>query len=50
MFKWFIGQVMRETKGMADPVALNQVLSDALGCRLEDMVKAGGAQSKKSKK
>ncbi|ORZ12690.1 Aspartyl/glutamyl-tRNA amidotransferase subunit B [Absidia repens] len=50
MFKWFIGQVMRETKGSADPMTLNQVLSDALGCRLEDVEKSGGAQAKKSKK
>ncbi|SAL96483.1 hypothetical protein [Absidia glauca] len=48
MFKWFIGQVMKETKGLADPVALNQILSDTLGCRLEDM--DAGSASKKSKK
>jgi aspartyl-tRNA(Asn)/glutamyl-tRNA(Gln) amidotransferase subunit B len=48
MFKWFIGQVMKETKGLADPVALNQILSDTLGCKLEDM--DPGSASKKSKK
>ncbi|KAI8336671.1 Aspartyl/glutamyl-tRNA amidotransferase subunit B [Chlamydoabsidia padenii] len=48
MFKWFIGQVMRETKGLADPVALNQILSESLGCKLEDM--DAGSTSKKSKK
>ncbi|KAI8085068.1 B subunit of glutamyl-tRNA amidotransferase [Halteromyces radiatus] len=50
LFKWFIGQVMKDTKGMADPVALNQVLSNALGCRLEDIEKNQGTSTKKLKK
>ncbi|KAI8142522.1 Aspartyl/glutamyl-tRNA amidotransferase subunit B [Fennellomyces sp. T-0311] len=59
VFKWFIGQIMRETKGMADPLQVNQALCDALGCKPEDIAEAeaksmankkGGKQSKKNKK
>ncbi|ORX55577.1 Aspartyl/glutamyl-tRNA amidotransferase subunit B [Hesseltinella vesiculosa] len=31
MFKWFIGQAMKSTKGMADPIVLNKALSLELG-------------------
>ncbi|KAG0191576.1 hypothetical protein DFQ28_011552 [Apophysomyces sp. BC1034] len=54
MFNWFVGQVMRETKGKADPVELNTALCEALGTKIEDMMKdvrsSGGKSSKKTKK
>ncbi|KAF1806279.1 GatB/GatE catalytic domain-containing protein [Mucor lusitanicus] len=31
LFKWFVGQAMGRTRGMADPTALNQALSVCLG-------------------
>ncbi|ORY92085.1 amidotransferase subunit B [Syncephalastrum racemosum] len=45
-FPWFIGQAMRESKGRADPVELNKILCDLLGCKPEDVA----ALSKKKKK
>ncbi|KAL0074746.1 aspartyl/glutamyl-tRNA amidotransferase subunit B [Phycomyces blakesleeanus] len=52
MYNWFIGQLMRETKGLADPTELNNALCNALGCKLEDMTSApaGGSAIKKTKK
>ncbi|KAI7903225.1 Glutamyl-tRNA amidotransferase B subunit [Cokeromyces recurvatus] len=39
LFKWFIGRVMGRTKGLADPNALNQALSQSLGWKsYEDML------------
>ncbi|KAI8061726.1 Aspartyl/glutamyl-tRNA amidotransferase subunit B [Gongronella butleri] len=35
MFKWFIGQAMKGTKGMADPVVLNKALALELDCEIE---------------
>ncbi|KAI9490523.1 Aspartyl/glutamyl-tRNA amidotransferase subunit B [Zychaea mexicana] len=40
VFKWFIGQIMRKTKGMADPVQINKALCEALGCKSEDIAAA----------
>ncbi|KAI9019312.1 aspartyl/glutamyl-tRNA amidotransferase subunit B [Phycomyces nitens] len=53
MYNWFIGQMMRETKGLADPTELNIILCSALGCKLEDMTTAatvGNTSGKKQKK
>ncbi|KAI8379250.1 aspartyl/glutamyl-tRNA amidotransferase subunit B [Radiomyces spectabilis] len=51
MFNWFVGQVMRHTKGMADPTELNNMLCEVIGCRYEDVVTpATKESSKKSKK
>ncbi|KAI9247508.1 Aspartyl/glutamyl-tRNA amidotransferase subunit B [Phascolomyces articulosus] len=64
VFKWFIGQIMRETKGMADPIQVNNALCDALGCKPEDITaaevatkgplsgkkKGSGGKQKKNKK
>ncbi|CAO3622070.1 unnamed protein product [Cunninghamella blakesleeana] len=49
MFKWFVGQAMKETKGMADPVTLNHVLSEILNCNIDQMNSIGNKR-KKSKK
>lgn len=37
VFKWFVGQVMRETRGLADPSLVNSALCEALGCKPEDI-------------
>ncbi|CDS07095.1 hypothetical protein LRAMOSA09618 [Lichtheimia ramosa] len=50
MYKWFIGQIMRETKGLADPNQINAALCDALGCKLEDVADMLGSKQKKNKK
>ena len=50
MYKWFIGQIMRETKGLADPNQVNAALCDALGCKLEDVADMLGSKQKKNKK
>ena len=53
VFKWFIGQIMRETKGMADPTQVNIALCNALGCKPEDIIdaetKASSPSGKKRK-
>ncbi|KAI7865013.1 aspartyl/glutamyl-tRNA amidotransferase subunit B [Spinellus fusiger] len=37
LFHWFVGQGMRETKGLADPKLLHKTLCDVLGCDLDQM-------------
>lgn len=32
---WLIGQIMRDTRGLADPVTLSKVLEEALGVKLD---------------
>ncbi|KAI9311936.1 Aspartyl/glutamyl-tRNA amidotransferase subunit B [Dichotomocladium elegans] len=49
MFKWFVGQVMRETKGMADANQINAALCEALQCKLEDVADFVGGKQKKKK-
>ncbi|KAJ2964598.1 hypothetical protein NQZ79_g410 [Umbelopsis isabellina] len=50
---WLIGQIMRDTRGLADPVALNKVLEEALGVKLDlpsnNMSQGKSKKSKKSK-
>ncbi|CAO3611752.1 unnamed protein product [Cunninghamella echinulata] len=50
MFKWFVGQIMKETKGMADPVTLNHVLSEILNCDIDQINSFNTNKKKKSKK
>jgi hypothetical protein len=47
---WLIGQIMRDTRGLADPVTLNKVLEEALGVTLEGLNTNGGSGKSKSKK
>ncbi|KAM3585931.1 hypothetical protein VKS41_002469 [Umbelopsis sp. WA50703] len=46
---WLIGQIMRDTRGLADPVTLNKVLEEALGVKL-DVASNNTTPGKKSKK
>lgn len=49
LYKWFIGQVMGRTKGMADPNTLNQALSESLGfASYQDMMVKLEANDKSS--
>lgn len=51
LFKWFIGQAMGRTRGMADSNTLNQVLSNALGwSSYEEMMSSVEEKSKENKK
>ncbi|KAI8370898.1 B subunit of glutamyl-tRNA amidotransferase [Choanephora cucurbitarum] len=51
LFKWFIGQAMGRTRGMADPNTLNQALSNAFGWdSYETMMKSLENSSSKMKK
>ncbi|KAI8881583.1 aspartyl/glutamyl-tRNA amidotransferase subunit B [Backusella circina FSU 941] len=52
LFKWFIGQAMGRTRGMADPTILNQVLCQSFGWNsFEEMLAAyESAKDNKSKK
>ncbi|KAH8552069.1 B subunit of glutamyl-tRNA amidotransferase [Umbelopsis sp. PMI_123] len=47
---WLIGQIMRDTRGLADPVTLNKVLEDALGMKLDSINHINHSKGKKSKK
>lgn len=46
---WLIGQIMRDTRGLADPVTLSKVLEEALGVKL-DTVNAPKTKKKAPKK
>ncbi|KAI8994896.1 aspartyl/glutamyl-tRNA amidotransferase subunit B [Pilobolus umbonatus] len=51
IFKWFVGQVMGRTKGMADPVILNEVLCTTFGWgNYEEMCQAYEMRSPVNKK
>ncbi|KAG2214007.1 hypothetical protein INT47_001278 [Mucor saturninus] len=51
LFKWFIGQAMGRTRGMADSNVLNQVLSSSLGWNsYEEMIQSIEEKPKVNKK
>lgn len=49
LYKWFVGQVMGRTKGMADPNTLNQVLSKSFGYNSYDEMASAIEASDNSK-
>lgn len=49
LYKWFVGQVMGRTKGMADPNTLNEVLSKSFGYNSYEEMAAAIEASESSK-